>query len=196
VTNLIRKLHIYAGLFTFAHLIIYGIAGIAATFHEGPERPKAAHAVRFVPFEVNGSHTDKQVADEVYRTLKLPLTRPMPDWFLRRTPDNHLLLDFYNINGIYRVVVLEDRNQLRVEDIRNNTWYFLSDVHAATLGDEGAPRIVRVWGAWNEAAMWALLFFCVTGVWLWIATRPRFALAWVSLLAASAALAGLWAAFR
>ena len=196
MTNLIRKLHIYAGLFTFAHLIIYGIAGIAASIQPGPERPKVARAVRFVPFQVNGSQTDKQVADEIWRTLKLPLTRPMPDWFLRRTPDNHLLLDFYNINGIYRVIVLEDRNQLRIEDIRKSTLLFLEDIHAATLGDRDAPRLIRWWAAWNEVAMWALLFFSATGAYLWLATRPRFPFAWMSLIAGSLALAALWVWFR
>ncbi|HET8549391.1 MAG TPA: hypothetical protein VFL57_15365, partial [Bryobacteraceae bacterium] len=127
---------------------------------------------------------------------KLPMTRPMPDWFLRRTPDNHLLLDFYNINGIYRVVVLEEQNQLRIEHIRNSTWLFLEDIHAATLGDRNAPGLIRVWAIWNEVAMWALLWFCATDAYLWLATRPRFAFAWAGLLAGSAALAMLWRWFR
>jgi hypothetical protein len=196
VTNLIRKIHIYAGLFTLSHLIIYGIAGLVPTFQHGPERPKTARAVRIVPFQVNGSHTDKQVADEVWRTLKLPLTRPMPDWFLRRTADKHLLLDFYNINGMYRVIVLEHQNQLRIEDIRNSTAHFLGDVHAATLGDREAPGLIRLWATWNELAMWALLGFCASGLYLWMATRPRLAFAWAVLVAGSAALAGLWRWFR
>jgi hypothetical protein len=196
VTNLIRKLHIYAGLFTFVHLVIYGIAGLAATFHQGPERPKIPRSVRMVPFQVNGSQTDKQVADEVFHRLKLPMTRPMPDWFLRHTPDNHLLLDFYNINGIYRVIVLEDQKQLRIEDIRNSNLLFLEDIHAATLGDREAPSLVRWWAAWNEVAMWSLLWFSATGVYLWLATRPRFAFAWIALLAGSAAMAGFWRWFR
>jgi hypothetical protein len=196
VTNLIRKIHIYAGLFTFAHLMVYGIAGLVATFQHGPERPKTRHAVRTAAFQVNGSQTDKQVADEVWRTLKLPMTRPMPDWFLRRTPDNHLLLDFYNINGIYRVIVLEDQNQLRIEEIRNSTALFLGDVHAATLGDREAPGLIRVWAIWNEVAMWALLGFCISGLYLWLATRPRLAFAWASLVIGSAALAGFWRWFR
>jgi hypothetical protein len=196
VINLIRKLHIYAGLFTFAHLIIYGIAGIAASLHHGPERSKVPYSTELVPFQVNGSQTDKQVADEIWRTLKLPMTRPMPDWFLRRTEDNHLLLDFYNINGIYRVVVLEDQNQLRIEKIRNSGLLFLEDIHAATPNDRGAPTLIRWWAIWNEVAMWCLLFFCATGAWLWLATRPRFVFAWISLAAGSMALAGFWIWFR
>jgi uncharacterized iron-regulated membrane protein len=196
VTNLIRKIHIYAGLFTFAHLIIYGIAGIVPAFQHGAERPKTARAVRTVPFRVNGSQTDKQVADEIWRTLKLPMTRPMPNWFLRHTPDNHLLLDFYNINGIYRVVVLEDKDQLRIEDIRNSTALFLGDIHAATMGDHQAPGLIRLWGTWNELAMWTLLGFCASGLYLWLATRPRLAFAWLALSAGSLALAGFWGWFR
>jgi hypothetical protein len=62
---------------------------------------------RYVPLAVPASATDKEVADKVYAELKLPLTRPMPGWFLRRTSDHHLLLDFYHINGI--IVLLYSR---------------------------------------------------------------------------------------
>jgi hypothetical protein len=136
--NLVLKLHIYAGLLTFAQLMLYGIAGLVATAQTAAERAKVPHAIRYVPFRVTPSATDKQVADDVYRTLQLPLTRPMPGWFLRRTPENDLLLDFYNINGIWRVVVLERENRLRIEEIRNALGIFLGDAHAATTGD--VPR--------------------------------------------------------
>ena len=137
--NLILKLHIYAGLLTFTQIALYGVAGLVATFQQGAERPKVAHTIRHVPFTAGQSMTDKQVADEVYRTLELPLSRPMPAWFLRRTPENDLLLDFYNINGIWRVVVLERENRLRIEEIRNSLGLFLGDMHAITTGDAQAP---------------------------------------------------------
>lgn len=193
---LIRKLHIYTGLLTFAHLIIYGIAGLVATMQPGPERPKSPQSIRHVPIAIPPSATDKQVARLVYDTLKLPLTRPMPDWFLRRTPDNHLLLDFYNINGIYRVIVLENEQRLRVEEIRNSIWLFLEDIHAATPGDEEAPAAIRAWALWNEAAMWSLLVFGLSGAYLWLTTRPQFIWAWAALTAGTAAIAILWSVFR
>ena len=194
--TLIRKLHIYAGLLVFAHLTVYGIAGVVATVQPGLERPKTAKAIRHISFTPPPSATDRQVADKVYEVLKLPLTRPMPDWFLRHTRDNHLLLDFYNINGIYRVVVLENEHQLRVEEIHNSLGLFLEDIHASTTGDENAPGWVRAWGIWNELAMWLLLGFCVSGVYLWLATRPSDRLAWISLAAGCITLAGLWWGFR
>jgi hypothetical protein len=196
VRNLVIKLHIYAGLLTFTQLVIYGIAGLAATFQPGLERPKVARSIRFVPFTAAVSATDKQVADEVYRTLQLPMTRPMPDWFLRRTPENDLLLDFYNINGIWRVVVLEREHRLRVEQIHNRLPYFLSDVHAATTGDPDATQVMRLWGIYNEFAMWCLLAFSASGVYLWLSAQARAWWAWALLATGLFAFAALWSAFR
>ena len=193
--GIVRKIHIYAGLLVFTQLILYGIAGLVATF-EPFERPKQSISQREVPFTAPPSATDKEVAALVYRELALPLTRPMPDWYLRRTPDHHLLLDFLNINGIWRVVVLEDQRKLRVERIRNSAWLFLDDMHASTLADREAPRLIRAWAVWNEAAMWSLLAFCATGAWLWLGTRPQWLWAWSALGAGAVAVAALWRVFR
>ena len=196
VRRIILKLHIYAGLLTFGQLMIYGVAGLVATFQPGLERPKIAHAVRYVPFTTTPSATDKEVAAAVYDTLRPPLARPMPDWFLRRTPENDLLLDFYNINGIWRVVVLEREHRLRIEEIRNSPWLFLGDAHAATTGDEEAPRIVRVWAIYNELAMWCLLAFCASGVYLWLSASTRGGWAWACVGIATGTLSALWVSFR
>lgn len=195
VRSLILKLHIYAGLLTFTQLMIYGVAGLVATVQPGLERPKVARAVRYVSFTPGPSATDKEVAAAVYGILKPPLSRPVPDWFLRRTADNDLLLDFYNVNGIWRVVVLEREQRLRIEEIRNSVGLFLSDVHAATTGDAEAPRIVRIWGLYNEAAMWCLAGFCASGLVLWLSAPDRDRWAWGCLAAGTAALSGLWMAF-
>jgi hypothetical protein len=194
-TDLIRKIHIYGGLLAFSQFVVYGIAGLSATLH-GRDRSVAPRSVEHIPFRVPPSATEKQVATLVYDKLKFPLTSPVPDWSLRHTPDNHLLLDFYNINGIHRVTVLENEGVLRVENIRNGNGLFLEDIHAATPADEEAPPVVRAWAVWNEIAMWTLLLFCASGVWLWLAARRRFRWAWVSFAAGSASLAALWAVLR
>ena len=135
MTGLILKLHIYAGLLSFSHLIVYGIAGLAATAQSQLERPKIPRSIQYVAFSPSPTATDKQIAAEVHRTLRLPLARPIPDRFLRRTSDNHLLLDFYNMNGIRRVIVLENERRLRIEEIHNSLALFLEDIHAATPAD-------------------------------------------------------------
>lgn len=194
--NIVLKLHLYAGLLTFAQLVLYGVAGLVATVQLAAERPKISHAVQYVPFTVRPGTTDKQVADAVFQALRMPLTRPMPEWFLRRTPEHDLLLDFYNINGIWRVIVLEREGRLRIEQIRNSLGLFLGDMHAITIGDEEAPRLVRWWAFYNEFGIWCLLAFCASGVYLWLSAQARSWWAWMSLAAGSAAFAVLWMAFR
>jgi hypothetical protein len=194
--NLIRKIHIYAGLLAFSQFLVYGIAGLAATFHRGPGRSETPRSVEHIPFDVPPSSSDKQVAALVYDKLRFPLTSPVPDWAIRHTADHHLLLDFYNVNGLYRVTVLENEGRLRVENVRKGVWLFLDDIHAATAADEDTPPVVRAWAFWNEVAMWTLLLFCASGAWLWLTARMRFGWAWISFAAGSACLAALWAVLR
>lgn len=195
MTGTIRRLHIYCGLLVFSQLAVYGLAGLAATFAPR-ERPKTASAVRYAAFRAPAGASDREVARLVYERLRLPLARPMPDWFLQHTPEGHLLLDFYNANGIWRVTVLENEGRVRIESIRNNLWLFLEDIHAATPQDREAPPLVRAWAVWNELGMWALAAFLITGVWMWLAARPRFAWAWAALACGAASLAALWVVFR
>jgi hypothetical protein len=194
--NLVLKLHIYAGLLTFSQLMVYGFAGLAATVQTAAERPKAPHTIRHTAFTPPPSASDKQVADVVYRELKLPLTRPMPLFAIKRNAANDLQLDFYNINGIYRVVVLERENRLRIEEIRNRLAIFLGDMHAITINDPEAPRLLRVWAFYNEVAMWCLLAFVVSGSYLWLSAQVRSWWAWGSLAAGTAGFAALWMSFR
>jgi hypothetical protein len=195
VRNLVLKLHIYAGLLSFAQILIYGIAGLAATVEERP-RPKTIQSSREVPYTAPASKTDKEVADDIYRTLALPLTRPMPLFALKRDERNDLQLDFYNINGIHRVTVLEREGKLRIDDVHNGPATFFNDLHTVTLNDDEAPTLVRVWGYYNAFAMWCLLGFCVSGVYLWLTAKTRSLWAWGCLSAGTAAFAALWIAFR
>lgn len=193
--QLVLKLHIYAGLLTFAQLFIYGIAGLAATVEERP-RPKTIRSSREVAYTVPASKTDKEVADDVYRALALPLTRPMPLFAIKRDERNDLQLDFYNINGIHRVTVLERERTLRIDDVHNGPATFFNDLHTVTLNDDEAPPLVRVWGYYNAFAMWCLLGFCVSGVYLWLTATTRSLWAWGCLGAGTAVFAALWIAFR
>jgi uncharacterized iron-regulated membrane protein len=196
VKRFVRKIHIYCGLLVFSQFLVYGIAGLVATMQPSLERPKSPRAVRYIPFEVQPGESDKSIAARVYEVLKPPMSRPVPDWFLQHTPQGQLQLDFYNINGIFRAVVFPNEQRVRVEEIRNSTALFLEDIHAATLGDSGAPGLVRLWAAWNEVAMWALLLFCASGLYLWLASRPKVIWAWAALAGSTAVFVSLWMVFR
>ncbi len=192
--NLVIKLHIYAGLLTFTQLLVYGIAGLAATAHL--PRPRAAQTVRYVPYVVPPSATDREVAEDVYRTLDFPLTRQLANRNVRRTPENDLLLELPNINGVRRVVVLERERRLRIEEASVPGAMFVNDMHTILPRDTEAPRLIHLWGLYNEFAMWCLIAFCVSGVYLWLGAQVRPWWAWMCLGTSAAVFLALWAAFR
>src|SRR4051794_40908321 len=107
MTALIRRLHIWTGLLVFSQLLVYGIAGLVATVQPSLERTKIPYRTETIPFETAPGESDKLVAARVYASLKPAMARPVPDWFLQKTPEGRLRLDFYNINGILRVIVLD-----------------------------------------------------------------------------------------
>lgn len=192
MTALIRKLHIYAGLLVFSQLLVYGIAGLVATAQPSLERSKVPYLIENVPFESRQGEAEKAVAARVFGALKPAMAHPVPDWFLQHTPDGHLQLDFYNVNGILRVIVLD--RQLRVEHIRNGLGLFLEDIHAATVSGDQPSGLQWAWAAWNELGIWALLGFCVSGLYLWLATRPSWIWGWAMLAMSAGVFAAFWMA--
>src|SRR5438093_7382802 len=128
MNRIVKKLHMYLGLLNFSILLVFGIAGLAATFDPGPERrARPEPVVRYQPFAAGGSLGDTEVADAVYRSLALPLSSPVPKFALRRDRDNNLTLDFYTVNDVSRVTVLERENRLRIETTRASLWRFLDN---------------------------------------------------------------------
>jgi hypothetical protein len=190
VIVLIRRLHILAGLLVFSQFLVYGIAGLVASVQPSLERPKVPYLTRTVAFVRQPGESDKQVGMRVYELLKPQMSRPVPDWALQKSSEGYLRLDFYNVNGILRAFV--EPTQLRVEHIRNSTGIFIEDIHAATLNNEGAAPLIRAWAAWNELGIWALLFFSVTGLYLWLATRPAWVWGWVTLGVSCAVFGAFW----
>jgi uncharacterized iron-regulated membrane protein len=192
LTAVIRKLHIYAGLLVFSQLVVYGIAGLVATAQPSLERSKVPYRIDKVSFDTRPGEAEKAVAARVFDFLKPAMAHPVPDWFLQHTPDGHLQLDFYNVNGILRVIVLD--GELRVEHIRNGIGLFLEDIHAATLSGDQPSGLQWAWAAWNELGIWALLGFCVSGLYLWLATRPGWLWGWATLAIATGAFISFWVA--
>ena len=173
MTVWVRRLHMYAGLLTFTALLVYGISGLDATFARAPaQRQQNALEPRFEPFTVPAGITDKQVADLVYEHLKLPLSNPVPPFAVRRNAENNLAFDFYTVNGRTRVTVLEKENRLRIEPVRVGFFRFVNNLHGTTVGAPSPDWRVSAWKYYNEVAVWSLSWMVLSGIYLWLATRP------------------------
>jgi uncharacterized iron-regulated membrane protein len=169
----IRKVHMYAGLFSFSALIVFGIAGLVVTFGALLGERQTAGPVRYQDFQPPPNATDTEVAAAVYGRLGLPLSSFSGGHTLRRDPAGNLAITFYTINGPHNVTVLEKERRVRVQPARANLANFLNNAHATTFRRHPDLR-VTLWTMYNEAATWSLLLMAITGIYLWLASRPRF----------------------
>ena len=172
---LFRKLHMYAGLLNLSILLIFGVSGLWATLEPAPEqRARPDPAVEFRDFTVPPGLDDKAAADRVYEFLQLPLTAPLPKFALRRDASNNLALDFYTPNGVRRAVVLEKENRIRLETRRIPLANFLNNLHTTTINARSTDWRIRYWTYYNEFSIWSLIGMSISGVYLWLASRPRY----------------------
>lgn len=121
--------------------------------------------------------TDKAIADSIFRVLEPALSRSPPEWALRHDDAGRLLVDFHSPDGVRRVTVEEDG--LRVVTERTGLGTFLNRLHAMTGAYTPDDWRLDAWSLDIRFAMWALIGMALSGLYLWLATRPRlrFALA-------------------
>ncbi len=173
--TIIKKVHLYAGLVAFAALVVYGIAGLTATVASRRDgEPPPAGAVRFEAYTAPTGASDKDIADDVHRRLQPPLAGQVPKSALHRDQHNDLTLTFSSVNGPTRVTVLEKEGRLRVENARNGLWKFFNNLHSTNRAGNTPGLRLKLWAAYNEIALWSLSLMMLSGVYLGLASRPRF----------------------
>ena len=175
MNRLIKKIHVYLGLLNLSFVLIFGVTGTVATLRYAPYRlPSPKQPPRYEPYEAPARLSDQQVADDIYRKLRIPLTSPAEDWAIRRDDQNDLLIDLYTINGPYRVTLLEKENRLRIERVRESIWLYIDNLHGHTLQEPGMDRPLRLWAYYNEFSIWSLMGMALSGIYLGLTSRPNY----------------------
>jgi hypothetical protein len=189
----IRSLHTYTGLFSFTALMLFGAAGIIGAIHPDPRTsPSPAQEVKTVAFEAPPAASDREVADLVYEQLAFPDAAPVPTWALGRNQQHVLVLHFYGPNGVRHVTVLEEEKKLKVEHEQSSLSAYLNSMHALLLQNAAPKWKVRLWAIYLELSIFTLLFMVATGVYLWLASRPRLVWAQAFFAAGSVAVVVLY----
>jgi hypothetical protein len=73
--GLLKRVHAYAGLLTFANLAVYGVVGLSVTFLR--ESAPSAPVISYQNFSLEPNLTDRQVAERVRSQLNLSLATPL-----------------------------------------------------------------------------------------------------------------------
>jgi hypothetical protein len=197
MTKWIKKIHIYLGLLNFTILIIFGIVGLATSFLPPPnQRQKAEPKVRYVNYTAPSNLDDRALADHAYKALNLPVTKPTPNWSLRRDSENNLRFRLPTLNRVHNIVVLEEKSQLRVTTQTLDTWDFLFRLHELTMHHAAPDWKTQLWAIYIELSIWSLMLMSIGGVYLWLASRPKLRWAQMSFAAGLISFIALWTLTR
>jgi len=186
----------YSGLLTLTALVVWGATGIHAVFlpPPGAHQPPEVSEVREEPYQAGGDLDDKELAGQIHEFVDIPLAGG--HYNIHRDDDHNLKFFVFTVSGRREITYLEERRTVRIETRQNSLIQFLSSMH--TSNSRRGPRVLaaRMWGFYNEFSTWAFLFMTVSGVYLWIASRPG--LRWAQILAGTSAamFIVLWAVTR
>lgn len=193
IRNWVKRLHMYCGLLSFTTLIVLGIVGLTSTFLPRPgERPRPATQVQEVDFKAPGGLDDRQLADHIQAALGLPLTQPAPSWLIRRDADNRLRVGLPTPGHLWNIVVLEDESRLRLEKAPFDVWQYLFDLHEMTPSSPQPDWRTRAWAWYEEFTIWSLILMALSGVYLWLTSRPKWRWAQLSAAAGFVALLAIF----
>ncbi|MBI1353522.1 MAG: hypothetical protein GC160_04190 [Acidobacteria bacterium] len=192
----VRKIHMYAGLLTFMAFVIWGVTGVHAVFLPKPGEftPPPVSSVREVPFQADGSLDDKQLAAAISDVIQVPLAGGR--YNIHRDKDLNLAFNIFTINGGREVTFLEEQGIVRVDHRANSFLSYLSSMHTAHSGRMRLTLASTAWGYYNEMSIWAFVFMTLSGIYMWLATRPKLRWAQASFVGMAALTAALWIVIR
>jgi hypothetical protein len=113
------------------------------------------------------------MADLIHARLGLISAPKLPDWAVGRNSANELTLTFTGPNGATQVRVLEREGAIEVTRRPTSLGAYLDILHTTT--PLWAPRnvLMLLWSAYVELSIFSLLFLVVSGVFMWLTSRPR-----------------------
>ena len=190
-----KKIHMYSGLLSFLGLTVWGVVGVESAFRSAPEdRPRVEPAVRYLAFEAPDDIADPELAQAMVDAAKMPFITAAPRH--RRDEQNLLSMNYFTVNGRRRLTLLEDESKIRIEEFPATAWGFLDSAHVNTIFHSRPAWQLKLWGAYNETSLWSVTFMTLSGIYLWLATRPKLAWAGWTLGAGCAAFVLFYAAVR
>jgi len=191
----LKKLHMYAGLLNFSILLVFGIAGLGATLRSRGT-PRATPVVTTFDFRPPANVGDYEASLAAFEFLKLPMADPPLKSYIRRDAANNVSFGIYTPNGARIVTLLEKEGRVRLEQRRESIWNFFDNLHGTTINNRTSDLRIRLWTWYNEFSIWCLIFMSATGVYLWLASRPRYRWAQISFAAGCGIFTVLYAMSR
>jgi hypothetical protein len=156
------------------------------------ERQSPPTTEQYVRFEAPSNLGDKEVADLVYAYLDMPLMGPAADYSIRRDAQQNLIVSFSTVNGVRTVTVLEETRQLKIVRAQVGMVSFVTEMHGSRMMYASPRFLTLAWAIYNEVGLWSLGFMALSGLTLWLSTRPRFVWVQIAFVAGNGTFAFLY----
>ena len=135
------------------------------------------------------SASDREVAELLAQVVAPPHAGPP---VIRRNAANQLVTEFYSVNGMTRVTLLENEHRAQIQTFRNSIWRFIDNAHATTISENARGAAVRAWACYIELSIWSMIAMALSGIWLGVTARWNFVWTRISLAAGCAAFVALY----
>lgn len=191
-----KKIHTWAGLLTFSAFVVWGVTGIHAVFlpAAGEFTPPPVSSVREMAFQAPGDLDDQELSQAIFEAAEIPLAGGR--YNVHRDENLNLAFNVFTINGGRELTYYEDRGVVEIAHRKNSLWSYFSSMHTAHSNRHQLVPAASAWGYFNEMATWAFLFMTISGVYMWIATRPFLTWARLSLAGMALLMLVLWIVIR
>lgn len=191
-----KKIHMYSGLLTFMAFVVWGITGIHGAFLDPPGefKPPPVSSEREFAYQAAGALDDQQLARKIAGAAQIPLMGGV--YNIHRDAQANLAFNVFTINGGREVTYFEKQGIAKVAHRRNSVWSYLSSMHTAYSRRHQLTASAIAWGWFNEISTSAFFFMTLSGLYLWIATRPNLRWAQLSLGGMAVLTLLLWVAIR
>lgn len=170
----IKKGHAYIGLLNLSIVLVWGVTGIYAMLAHNEEGSEPATSERTIPYRPPKEAPDQEIAKDIFDLVKPPLAGPLPVMSLEHDAHKNMLVKFYRPGVILDATVLEEQGLIRVEEHVGSLLRYVSDMHQVTIQPGQFAPILQLWSYYTELSIWSLLALVISGVLMWLLSRPRY----------------------
>ena len=161
--NLLIKLHVYAGLFTFIYLLAFGVSSLILN-HQWSVENKEVKSTREQLLEFDPTLSDLELAEQIRDGLGL--MGWLPRWQFKRDSASfrfgvtHLAKN-YNLN------VNLQAGMVQIQEIPKGFLHVFHTLHFFNGNLPNAPLLVRSWAIYQYLTLTVMVISLILGLWLW-----------------------------
>ena len=161
--NLLIKLHVYAGLFTFLYLLAFGVSSLILN-HQWSVENKEVKSTREEKIDFDASLADKELAEQVRD--RLGLMGWVPWWEYKRDSISFRFM-VINFAKNYQLNVKLPSGKTLIDEIPKGFLHTFHSLHFLNGNIPNAPLLVRSWAIYQYLTLTVMVVSLILGLWLW-----------------------------